>query len=108
SEEQKLTAYRVAQEQCANIVKYSQAKQVVFTLSTSNDTFIMRIVDDGIGADLSKTARGLGLRNFVNRLTVHHGKVNIDTSPGNGFSVEIEMPLAPEPGFATAVEERFE
>jgi len=93
SEEQKLTAYRVAQEQCANIVKYAQASQVVFTLSTINDTFIMRIVDDGIGADLSKTTRGFGLRNFVNRLTVHGGKVHIDTRPGEGFSLEIEMPL---------------
>lgn len=92
-EDQKLTAYRVAQEQCSNIVKYAKATEVIFTLSTSNDTFTMRIVDDGVGADLSKTSGGLGLRNFVNRLTVHGGKVHIATSPAKGFAVEIEMPL---------------
>ncbi|MEQ1675417.1 MAG: PAS domain S-box protein [Chitinophagaceae bacterium] len=93
AEDQKLTAYRVAQEQCSNIAKYAQAQEVVITLSVSDTAFNMRIVDDGVGTDLSKLTEGVGLRNFVNRLKVHDGKVHIDSSPGKGFAVEIEMPV---------------
>ena len=48
-EDQKLAIYRIAQEQCANIIKYAQAQLVDISLTTSDDCFKMIIADDGIG-----------------------------------------------------------
>jgi len=93
SEKQKLAIYRIAQEQCTNIIKYAQAKSVNIVLRKTGDEFIMSIADDGVGMDPNKKATGIGIRNMNARLSVFHGTVNIETSPGNGFKLEIKIPL---------------
>ena len=92
-EDQKLAAYRIAQEQCANIVKYAKARLVSITLSTIDDCFKMIIADDGIGMEANKQTKGIGLKNIKGRLSIFNGTVTIKTSPGNGFLLEITMPL---------------
>lgn len=93
SDEQKLTAYRIVQEQCTNILKHAKAKQVVITLSTSNTLFKMRIADNGIGMEKGKAEEGIGLKNIRNRLTVLDGSAIIESAPGKGFALQVEMPL---------------
>lgn len=93
SDEQKLTAYRIVQEQCTNILKHAMAKQVVITLSTSNTLFKMRIADNGIGMEKGKAEEGIGLKNIRNRLTVLDGSATIESAPGKGFALQVEMPL---------------
>jgi signal transduction histidine kinase len=92
-EDQKLAIYRIAQEQCANIVKYAQARLVNISLSTFDDFFKMIIADDGVGMDTSKQAKGIGLKNIKGRLSIFSGTVNIKTAPGEGFALEVTMPL---------------
>ena len=93
SDKQKLAIYRIAQEQCTNIIKYAQATSVDILLKTSNDEFMMIIIDNGIGMDPAQNTTGIGLRNINARLSVFHGTVNIETNPGNGFKLEIKIPL---------------
>lgn len=92
--EQRLAVYRIAQEQCTNIVKYSGAKNVTILLSTDSSSFAMVIKDDGKGMDVNggKT-EGIGLRNIRGRLSVFNGKVAITTAPGQGFILEIMFPV---------------
>ena len=90
---QKLTVYRIAQEQCTNIVKYAKAKSVVMTLGIAGRQFYLRIADDGEGMDPEKVSGGIGLQNIRSRASVLHGEVRIETSPGNGFAIEIEFPV---------------
>ncbi len=92
SDQQKISIYRIAQEQCTNIIKYAGAKTVTISLET-NDLFKMIISDDGRGMEQDKTTKGIGLRNITGRLSVFKGKMEIKTAPGKGFSLEIEMPL---------------
>lgn len=92
-EEQKLAIYRIAQEQCANIVKYARAQLVDISLSTTGDYFKMIIADDGIGMDTTKQTKGIGLKNMKGRLSIFNGNVTIISAPGEGFSLEINMPL---------------
>lgn len=94
-DELKLALYRVAQEQCTNIIKYSQAEQVIISLATKKDNFFMRIADDGHGTDPKKVTHGIGLKNISSRLSVFGGTISIDTAPGQGFALEIEIPLQP-------------
>src|SRR5207237_5051950 len=91
--DQKLTIYRIAQEQCTNIIKYARANSVMFLLYTTGNTFTMRISDDGSGMDELKTSKGIGLRNIASRVDILGGSLNIDTAPGKGFALEIEIPI---------------
>ena len=95
SDEMKLALYRVAQEQCTNIIKYAGAEQVIISLATKKDNFFMRIADDGHGTDPKKVTHGIGLKNISSRLGVFSGTISIDTAPGQGFALEIEIPLTP-------------
>ncbi len=92
NEQQRLSIYRVAQEQCTNIVKYAQAKSVVIALNTTGGYFMFRITDDGQGADPEKTKKGIGLQNIKNRIAVFGGTAIINTKRGDGFELEINMP----------------
>jgi signal transduction histidine kinase len=92
SDNQKLAVYRVAQEQCTNIIKYAKADSVIMTLSTPGDSFVFRITDDGVGADPAKSKSGIGLQNISNRIAVFGGTVQINTKSGEGFELEINMP----------------
>jgi PAS domain S-box-containing protein len=93
SEEQKLTTYRVMQEQCTNIIKYAEAKTVSIFLSTAGGSFTMQIKDDGKGSKTCKASSGIGLRNISSRLAIFNGSVTIESEQGKGFILEIKMPL---------------
>lgn len=92
TEDQKLAAYRIAQEQCANILKHAHAGKVTVSLSTPSNHFKMLIADDGLGANI-KDSTGIGLKNIKSRMSIFNGAVAIKTSPGKGFILVITMPL---------------
>ncbi len=54
-----LSLYRIAQEQCSNIVKYAVAKNVSINLYLIDSTLRMTISDDGIGASLNSKTTAL-------------------------------------------------
>jgi len=90
--DRKFNIYRIAQEQCTNIVKYAEATSVNITLRTDDSTFTMTISDNGKGAaDFNKG--GVGLRNIKGRLALFDGTIKIVTAPGQGFTLEIIIPL---------------
>ncbi len=91
--EQKLAVYRIVQEQCTNIVKYAKASTVDFSLLTTGQLFAMQIGDDGVGMDASGISEGIGLKNIISRLSVFGGNLKIDTRPGEGFRLCIEIPV---------------
>ena len=88
-----LTLYRIAQEQTNNIIKYAQANEITFYLKSCGNTLMMRITDDGIGFDKSKTPKGIGLKNIGNRGNAYSGKMKLVTSPGHGCSLSVYLPL---------------
>jgi len=91
--EHRLAIYRITQEHCTNIVKYAKATQVDITLTTNTEVFNMLISDNGIGMEAGKNATGIGLKNIKGRLSVLHGVATIETEPGKGFTLGIEIPL---------------
>jgi PAS domain S-box-containing protein len=93
NDEQKLTIYRIAQEQCTNIIKYAEANQVQLNLETTEGFFKMIIKDNGKGMKEDKKQTGIGLKNIRSRLFIFNGEATIVSSPGNGFSLQIGFPL---------------
>jgi PAS domain S-box-containing protein len=93
SDQHKLAIYRIAQEQCTNIVKYAGARSVKILLSTDDQMLRMVISDDGKGMDPDKQTDGIGLRNIKSRLSVFNGCASVCTAPGKGFTLDISTPL---------------
>jgi PAS domain S-box-containing protein len=92
-ENQKLTVFRMVQEQLNNIVKHSGAEQAWIELRSSNGLFTLQLRDDGRGFDLAKTRKGLGFINISNRAELFNGKAEIISQLGEGCTVLVFMPL---------------
>jgi PAS domain S-box-containing protein len=95
SPDMQLMLYRIIQEQTNNIIRYSQATQVVITITKTGDTVHLAIDDNGIGFDPQKTVKGIGLINIRNRVEVVGGHLEIITRPGQGCRLVIEVPFKP-------------
>jgi signal transduction histidine kinase len=94
---------RTAQEGLANIRKHAQAKDVVLTLSYTADGVVLDIRDDGRGFDPAaigerRDGTGLGLRGMRARLAEAGGTLTVESAPGEGTTLVVELPAPKEPG----------
>jgi signal transduction histidine kinase len=92
-ENQKLTLFRIIQEQLNNIVKYAGAKEVSILLKTTIQSVVLQISDDGRGFDERKVRKGLGFTNIRNRAELFGGKAEISSVPGSGCTLQVSMPV---------------
>lgn len=92
-EKRKLAIYRIAQEQCTNIIKHSKANKVIISLSILKDQFVMKITDNGKGTDKQKTTQGIGLKNIEGRVAFYEGSLHVRTTRNKGFVLQIMIPL---------------
>jgi signal transduction histidine kinase len=88
-----ITIYRIVQELLNNIIKHAAAKTAVVQLSKSDDQISVTVEDDGKGFDASilHASRGIGWTNIQNRVEFLKGKLDVNTAPGKGTSVLIEL-----------------
>lgn len=89
----KLSLYRIIQEQINNTLKYSRAKNATIKLEVKNGHACLSIVDNGIGADMEKQPKGVGLRNIASRVEIHNGELKIKTAPEQGFGLHARFLL---------------
>ena len=52
----------------------------------------LTIVDDGVGFDVNKGKRGIGLRNIISRSKKIHAKLDIDSKKGKGTTIIVTIP----------------
>lgn len=90
----KTTLFRIVQEQVKNIIKYSKAGSVRIDLHCDAGQVRLEITDDGQGFDPSTVRRGLGLSNIHDRANHYHGKMILDSSPGEGCRLIVNIPLS--------------
>jgi signal transduction histidine kinase len=93
--QQKLVVYRIVQEQFTNIVKHADAGLVYVSLFTTPRECKMIIFDNGKGMEAGTKTEGIGLRNIRGRLAIFNGTLDIRTSPGRGFTMDIAIPILP-------------
>lgn len=90
--------YRVAQEALNNIVKHSDATLTTVTLALTPDKARLSLVikDNGRGFDAqSPRSTGIGLIGMRERVANAGGELEIASSPGQGTTVRVTLPLAP-------------
>lgn len=87
--------YRIVQELLSNTLKYAQASEVNIQLAQYDGMLSFSYEDDGKGFDLKaiEQKKGIGMHNIRSRVEMMQGTLNIDTSPGHGVTVMIEIPL---------------
>lgn len=84
--------YRVIQELFANTSKHAKAAKVVLSCTVFDERINIIFEDNGQGFDPSKET-GIGLRNIRERLSIIEGALVIESSPGKGTTVIIDIPL---------------
>jgi signal transduction histidine kinase len=96
--------YRVAQEALTNIARHADASDVEVTVTYQEETVAIEIIDDGKGFDPAVmtaddlSGRGLGLLGMRERIELCEGEITIDSAPGQGTRVRVEVPIPPSDG----------
>jgi signal transduction histidine kinase len=85
--------YAVTREALNNALKHAQAGRITVRLDCDEQGCCLTIGDDGVGFDLATTERsgGFGLRNMRDRVQRIGGSLTLDTAPGEGTTVRVEV-----------------
>jgi two-component system, NarL family, sensor kinase len=85
--------YRMSQEIINNIIKHSGAKRIVVSLKATAKLLILAFSDDGVGFDKEEKIRsgGSGLMNLQSRAKLINAQLIIESSPGSGTVISIEL-----------------
>ncbi|WP_400192093.1 ATP-binding protein [Hymenobacter sp. B81] len=89
-----LVVFRLVQELLNNVVKHADAQSVLVQLSRTDDQLQLVVEDDGRGFDSAASHRGVGLRSMQARVDYLRGALDIQTAPGQGTAITIDVPLA--------------
>lgn len=88
-----LNFYRILQEHLNNISQHAQATHVTIKAWLPDNRIHFQIEDDGIGFDQKTTGPGIGLANMQRRVDLLGGTIHLQTSPGNGCTLLIRVPV---------------
>ena len=85
-------AYRIVQEALTNVAKHGRATLVFVYLRSAGGLLQVSIEDNGVGFDPASARRGLGLIGIRERVSHLRGEVSVDSAPGRGTRVTIDLP----------------
>lgn len=91
--EKRKNIFLIYKEALNNAAKYSGCKNVTIRFVHQSNLLILEIKDDGSGFDEQTVRRGNGLSNMSSRIQEMKGKIKIDSSPGKGTNIELEIPV---------------
>jgi signal transduction histidine kinase len=86
-----IMVYRILHELVTNAMKHAGAKNILVQIVREPDRIALTVSDDGCGFDLSAESKGMGLRNIRARVESFKGNLDIDSKPGEGTGIRIEL-----------------
>ena len=89
------TLFRILQESLTNVIRHSKATRVVIELNKDGDKLVMKITDNGVGIypGSRKGGNSFGLVGVEERIHALNGRFIINSTPGNGTTLTIFIPL---------------
>jgi PAS domain S-box-containing protein len=99
-----VAVYYVVSETLTNAAKHARASQVTVTVETDGTLLRATIEDDGIGG--AEASAGSGLIGLIDRVEALGGRFTLESPPGHGTSVSIELPLSLQPTGSVPAPER--
>jgi len=84
------TAYFIATEGLANVVKHSGASHAAIRAVHLDGRLVVEVEDDGVGGAAERN--GSGLRGLVDRVEAQGGRLLVESRPGAGTTLVGEIP----------------
>jgi len=100
AESQKIYLFRSFKELLQNAWKHSDTKEIVATVKKKDNHVRLTVDDEGEGFDPDKIKnnanelKGIGLISIKQWITAMEGTMSIESQPGKGTRVAIDIPLA--------------
>jgi len=97
--EREIAAYRCAQEALSNVARHAEARTVHVSATFGAGEFVLHVQDDGKGFSAPERVSDLaaaghyGLMGMQERAELIGGRLNIQSAPGSGTTVELRVPL---------------
>lgn len=88
-----ITAFRIYQEIVTNILRHAGAENVSVELYAAGDKLVLAVEDDGVGFAAGTSTGGVGIVGMRERAEIVGGTLEIDSEPGMGTQVIVELPL---------------
>lgn len=97
SEELKISCYRIISELMNNSLKHAAPTEIRLEIAKPDKFLQIRYSDNGCGfqnfqAENGEITTGMGFSNIISRVKSLNGMYHIETSPGNGFSIDLYFP----------------
>jgi signal transduction histidine kinase len=89
----KINLYRIIQESLQNINKYAQANSIKVEFKKEIDNLFLQISDDGIGFNVNKAKKGIGLQNMHSRINECNGTFEVKSKRGEGTIITVTVPI---------------
>lgn len=89
--------YRIVQECLSNITRHAKATRVEVELFCSNRELDLAVRDNGVGFEIDpakEDRKGIGLFNLRERTLAFHGTFRVQSSPGRGTEIHVQLPLS--------------
>jgi signal transduction histidine kinase len=90
-----LIILRLLQEIINNIIKHAQATYIQIDSHLANNILHLRVAENGVGfnpEELKSKKSGMGLNSIYKRIEMINGKLILNSTPGEGTSISIEVP----------------
>ena len=88
-----LFVFRIVQELVNNSIKHAKAQEIIIQINYLEDLMMITVEDDGEGFAYNQTQyQGMGLKNVEYRAQYLKGKFSVDSTPGNGTIMVVEIP----------------
>jgi signal transduction histidine kinase len=85
--------FLAVKEALNNAVRHGGASEVGFRVRLLENQLCILITDNGSGFDTLASSNGNGLLNLRNRLEHLHGRCELESTPGVGTTVLLQLPL---------------
>lgn len=93
----KINLYRILQEGLQNINKYANAKNIIVEIKGDEENVYLKIQDDGIGFDVNRKSKGIGMQNMISRTHDCKGIIDINSKKEQGTKIVITIPIETKP-----------
>jgi signal transduction histidine kinase len=100
-DEVETVAFRCLQEMLTNVARHAHAENVLVAVERRGSSFNLAATDDGVGFDVAEVMRrgayqvAFGLSGMQERVALVGGTLQIQSWPGQGTQVAIDVPLEP-------------
>jgi PAS domain S-box-containing protein len=89
-----VAVYRVVQEALSNAIRHARASRIGVVMQIIAGRLLVTIEDDGVGFKVEPPVDGhLGLLSMHERIAILGGNLTIESSPGAGATIYVEVPL---------------